>query len=65
MPFSDKRESWCLIVQDNTEEGGVDLDSAVVFDEAQFFEFVDETIYPRPHGPKPKPLLLSFLRRAR
>jgi hypothetical protein len=34
MPFSDKREAWCLLVKDNTQEGIVDVDPAVVFDEA-------------------------------
>jgi hypothetical protein len=33
-------------VQDNTEEGIVDLNLAVVFDEAQFPEFVHEKIDP-------------------
>jgi hypothetical protein len=31
-------------VQDNTQEGIVDVDLAVVFDEAQFPEFVHEKI---------------------
>jgi hypothetical protein len=35
-----------LLVQDNTEEGIVDLNLAVVFDEAQFPEFVHEKIDP-------------------
>jgi hypothetical protein len=42
---SDKRESWCLLVQDNTEEGTVDLKSAiVVLNEAEFPEFVHEKV---------------------
>ena len=35
-----------LVVQDNTEEGIVDLNLAIVFDEAQFPEFVHEEIDP-------------------
>jgi hypothetical protein len=35
-------------VQDNTQEGFVDVDLAVVFDEAQFPEFVHEEIDSRP-----------------
>jgi hypothetical protein len=38
------RESSSLLVQDNTQEGIVDVDLAVVFDEAQFPEFVHEKI---------------------
>lgn len=35
MPLSDKRESWFLFVQDNTQEGFVDVDLlVVVLDEA-------------------------------
>ena len=37
-----------LFVQDDTEEGIVDLDLAVVLDEAQFPEFVHEEIDPGP-----------------
>ena len=40
------RESSSLFVQDNTQEGIVDVDLAVVFDEAQFPEFVHEKIDP-------------------
>jgi hypothetical protein len=43
-----KRERWCLLVQDNTQEGIVDVDLAVVLDEAQFPEFVHEKIDPGP-----------------
>src|SRR6267154_2047480 len=50
MPPSDKRESWCLLVKDNTQEGIVDVDLAVVLDEAQFPEFVHEKIDPGPRG---------------
>ena len=39
------RESWFLFVQDNTEEGLVDLKSAiVVLNEAEFPEFVHEKV---------------------
>src|SRR5229473_7546614 len=48
MPFSDKCKSWCLLVQDNTQEGIVDVDLAVVLDEAQLPEFVHEKIDSRP-----------------
>src|SRR3981081_1924857 len=48
MPLSDKCKSWCLLVQDNTQEGIVDVDLAVVLDEAQFPEFVHEKIDPGP-----------------
>src|SRR5260370_38947105 len=44
MPLSDERESWCLLVKDNTQEGIVDVDLAVVLDKAQFPEFVHEKI---------------------
>ena len=37
-----------LVVQDNTQEGIVDVDLAVVCDEAQFLEFVHEQIDPGP-----------------
>ena len=37
-----------LVVQDNTEEGIVDLNLAIVLDEAQFLEFVHEKIDPGP-----------------
>jgi hypothetical protein len=40
-----QRESWCLLVQDNTEKGAVDLKSAiVVLNEAEFPEFVHEKV---------------------
>src|SRR6267378_8501317 len=48
MPLSDKCKSWCLLVQDNTQEGIVDVDLAVVLDESEFPEFVHEKIDPRP-----------------
>src|SRR6267143_3350426 len=45
MPLSDKRESCCLLVKDNTEEGAVDLKSAiVVLNETEFPEFVHEKV---------------------
>jgi hypothetical protein len=40
-----------LVVQDNTEEGIVDVDLSVVLDEAQFPEFVHEKIDPGPRCP--------------
>src|SRR6202171_5692405 len=48
MPPFNKRENWCLFVQDNAQEGIVDVDLAVVLDKAQFPEFVHEKIDPRP-----------------
>ena len=48
----DKRESRCLLVQDNTEEGRGDVETLIaVFNEAEFPEFVHEKIHPRPRGP--------------
>ena len=48
----DKRESRRLVVQDNTEEGRVDVETVIaVFNEAEFPEFVHEKIHPRPRGP--------------
>jgi len=44
------RESCCSLVKDNTQEGIVDVDLAVVLDEAQFPEFVHEKIDPGPRG---------------
>jgi hypothetical protein len=46
MPLSGKRASWCLLVQHDTQERGVDLNPAVVLDEAQFPKFVHEEIDP-------------------
>jgi hypothetical protein len=47
-----KRETRCLLVQDNTEEGRVDVETlTAVFNEAEFPEFVHEKIHPRPRGP--------------
>jgi hypothetical protein len=40
------RESWCLFVQDNTQEGTVDLKYAIVMNEPQFLEFIHEKIDP-------------------
>jgi len=48
MPLSDQLESWPSVLQDNTQEGFVDLDLAIVLDEAQFPEFVHEKIGPGP-----------------
>lgn len=36
-----------LFVQDNTKQGTMDLQSAVVFDEAELPEFVHEVVYSR------------------
>ena len=44
MLFSNKRESWCLLVQDNTQKGFVDLKSAIVMNEAQFPKFIHEKV---------------------
>jgi hypothetical protein len=49
MPLSDKREGWCLLVQDYAKEGTVDVDFIIVLDKAQFPEFVHEKIDPRAH----------------
>jgi hypothetical protein len=40
-----------LVVQDDTEERRIYVESAVVLDETQFFEFVHEKINARPRGP--------------
>jgi hypothetical protein len=46
------RESWCLLVQDNIQEGRVDVEAAIaVFDEAEFPEFIHEEINPAARGP--------------
>jgi hypothetical protein len=52
MPLFDKALSWSLVVQDNTQEGFVDVDLAVVLDETQFPEFVHEKIDPGPRCAK-------------
>ena len=38
---------WWSIVQDNTQEGTVDMETAIVLNEPQFPEFVHEEIDPR------------------
>ena len=38
----------CLLVQNDAQEGVVDVQPAVILDEAQFPEFVHEKIDPRP-----------------
>src|ERR1700692_1896696 len=40
------RERWCLLAQDNIQEGSVDMEPAIVFNEAEFLEFVHEKIDP-------------------
>ena len=47
-PHIAPRERGSLLVQDNTHERTVDVDLPVVFDEAQFPEFVHEEIDSRP-----------------
>ena len=47
MPIA-RSEIASLFVQDNTQEGIVDLNLAIVLDEAQFPEFVHEKIDPGP-----------------
>lgn len=37
-----------LVVQDNTQEGNIDVDAAVVLKETQLSEFVHENIAPKP-----------------
>ena len=44
--LSDKRESWCLLVQDNTKKRTMHLQSIAVFDEAKLSEPVHEEIHP-------------------
>jgi hypothetical protein len=44
-------ESWYLLVQDNIQEGSVDMESAIISNEAQFLEFVHEEIDPGTRGP--------------
>ena len=44
-PNTTNREDWCLLVQDNTQEGTVDLNSViVVLNEAEFPEFIHEKV---------------------
>jgi hypothetical protein len=48
---SEKKEvappgSNCLFVQDNTQEGSVDVETAIVLNEAQLPEFVHEEVNP-------------------
>jgi hypothetical protein len=45
------REGSRLLVQDNTQQGRVDVDPAIVLNEAQFLEFIHEEINPRPRCP--------------
>jgi hypothetical protein len=44
-------ESSCLLVQDNTQQGRVDVDAAIILNEAQSLEFVHEKIDPGARGP--------------
>src|ERR1700719_2613678 len=47
MPLSDKRESWCLLVQDNTQEGRANVETViVVLNEAECPEFIHEKVDP-------------------
>ena len=38
-------ESRRLLMQDNTQQGRVDVNPAIVLNEAQFLEFIHEKIY--------------------
>ena len=44
-------ESRYLLVQDNTQQGRVDVDAAIVLNEAQFLEFAHEKIDPGARSP--------------
>ena len=44
--FHQAIKSRSLLVQDNTQEGSVDVETAIVFNEAQFLEFIHEKIDP-------------------
>ena len=47
MALSDKSESWCLLMQDNTQEGRVDVETViVVLNEAECPEFIHEKVDP-------------------
>jgi len=48
MPLSDKCKSWCLLVQDNTQEELLTWISPLYWMKAQFPELVHEKIDPRP-----------------
>src|ERR1700674_4009518 len=55
------RESWDLLVQDNTQEGSVDMEPAIVSNEAQFLEFIHEKIDPAARCPDhPRQHLLRY-----
>src|SRR6202521_4617454 len=55
------RESWDLLVQDNTQEGSVDMEPAIVSNEAQFLEFIHEKIDPGARCPDhPRQHLLRY-----
>src|SRR5271168_5412334 len=45
-----KRRAHCLFVEDDGQQGFVDLDSAVVLDEAEFPEFIHEEIHAGTRG---------------
>ena len=47
MPIFRLAKVWSSIVQDDTQEGTVDMETAIVLNEPQFPEFVHEEIDPR------------------
>lgn len=40
-----------LVVDDDGQEGGIDLEAAVIFDEAELLELVHEKVHAGPGGP--------------
>jgi hypothetical protein len=46
--MADRKRHLASFVQDNTQEGSVDVQAAVVPDESEFPEFVHEKIDPGP-----------------
>jgi hypothetical protein len=59
------REIWYLLVQDNIQKGSVDVETAfVVFNEAEFPEFIHEEIDPGARCPDhPRQHLLRYFRK--